>query len=518
MEQQDVKMRQSELASKVMSLTVGKLLLRQHYLSSAVGRLGTQQYKGTLLTDGRRLCYDPSYILERYRQGDSLPVHNLLHSLLHNIFRHWNIGTVAPKLWDLCCDISAEALAGEISTELVPAENAEKRAQVIHSLSLEVRPLTAEKLYSYLSKNPLPEDRLAEYSALFRVDDHRLWHKPEPEPEKEPKGDLPNIFPEIVEGGDKPDAEQQSSGSDEGESDESSDTEQPRQASDEQGSENNSESKPDTEPEPDGSSDGSAEEWLDKQLDSQRSELEKQWREIAKQIQSELEGFGRSDTSARFIDALGRVDRERTDYRSFLRRFAVAGEMMKPDLDAFDVNFYCYGMALYGNVAFIEPPEYKEVRRIKDFVIAIDTSGSVSRETVRIFARKTYNILKSEESFFSRMNIHILQCDSVIEDAAVITCGEELDNYINSMEIKGLGGTDFRPVFDYVDSQRAQGGLKDLRGLIYFTDGLGVFPETPPDYETAFVFVEGDYESEERPAVPPWAVKIVMEEGDVFNA
>jgi predicted metal-dependent peptidase len=49
----------------------------------------------------------------------------------------------------------------------------------------------------------------------------------------------------------------------------------------------------------------------------------------------------------------------------------------------------------------IEPLEYKEVRRIKDFVIAIDTSGSVSGEEVQTFLQKTYNILLQENSFFS---------------------------------------------------------------------------------------------------------------------
>ena len=57
------------------------------------------------------------------------------------------------------------------------------------------------------------------------------------------------------------------------------------------------------------------------------------------------------------------------------------------------------------------------------------------------------------------------------------------------MELKGLGGTDFRPVFDYVETLRQSGSLTALKGLIYFTDGEGAFPEKKPPYDTVFAFV-----------------------------
>ena len=99
----------------------------------------------------------------------------------------------------------------------------------------------------------------------------------------------------------------------------------------------------------------------------------------------------------------------------------------------------------------MEPLEYKDVKRIKEFVIAIDTSGSTSGELVQKFVQKTYNILKSTESFFSKINLHIIQCDATIQEDAVITTQEEFDRYIKNMTIHGLGGTDFRPVFSYVE-------------------------------------------------------------------
>ena len=150
MTEEQIKKQESMLAAKVMDLSVAKLLLRYHYFSPAVGRLAIKQLTGEMMTDGKSLSYNAQLILERYRQSETLPVHDLLHCTLHNIFRHWNIGRVKPRLWDTCCDIAAEALIIETAPELEIQEDADRRRKVIRELSSQVKPLTAEKLYAYL--------------------------------------------------------------------------------------------------------------------------------------------------------------------------------------------------------------------------------------------------------------------------------------------------------------------------------------------------------------------------------
>ena len=188
------------------------------------------------------------------------------------------------------------------------------------------------------------------------------------------------------------------------------------------------------------------------------------------------------------------------------------GEAIKINDDEFDYIFYTYGLKLYDKMPLIEPLEYKEVKRIKDFVIAIDTSGSVQGEQVQAFIQKTYNILKSTESFFTKINLHIIQCDTTIQEHIKITTQNEFDEYLKKMQLKGFGGTDFRPVFEKVDDLLRSKEFTRLKGLIYFTDGYGVFPERKPVYETAFVFVRDDYEI---PDVPSWAIKLVLEADDL---
>lgn len=76
------------------------------------------------------------------------------------------------------------------------------------------------------------------------------------------------------------------------------------------------------------------------------------------------------------------------------------------------------------------------------------------------------------------------------------------------MEIKGRGGTDFRPVFRYVNHMLKDRQFRDLRGLLYFTDGNGIFPKKKPSYDTAFIFTD----DQEDVQVPDWAMKVEFSE------
>ena len=238
------------------------------------------------------------------------------------------------------------------------------------------------------------------------------------------------------------------------------------------------------------------------------------WTGISERMQVDLETFGkqRGLLPGAMTQNLQAVNREKYDYTAFLKKFAVMGEAMKINDDEFDYIFYTYGLQLYEKMPLIEPLEYKEIKAIKDFVIAIDTSGSTSGELAQKFVQKTYNILKSTESFFTKINLHIIQCDADIQEDRKITCQEDFDEYLKTMQIRGLGGTDFRPVFEYVEQLRKNKEFTNLKGLIYFTDGCGEFPAKMPDYDTAFVFVDDEYNN---PDVPSWAIKLILQKDEI---
>ena len=117
-------------------------------------------------------------------------------------------------------------------------------------------------------------------------------------------------------------------------------------------------------------------------------------------------------------------------------------------------------------------------------------------------------MLTEQESFAGSTNIRILTCDEQVRGDLKITSREEMEKALMDFTLEGGGGTDFRPAFAYVDELIRVGELTDLKGLIYFTDGRGIYPERPPRYETAFLFMEEDYTDVE---VPPWAIRLVVE-------
>ena len=226
--------------------------------------------------------------------------------------------------------------------------------------------------------------------------------------------------------------------------------------------------------------------------------------ELRKSEHKRQKGGSAGDTEETII-----LQKERGyDYRQFLQQFAVTGEERCLDMDSFDYIPYDYSRRMYERLVLLEPLEYKEVRRLSELVIAIDTSGSCSGEIVRRFLEETWSILNTEGQFFRKMNIHVIQCDCVIQEHVQITCEEEWKEYLDQVTVKGGGDTDFTPVFRLVEELRKNGELKDLKGLLYFTDGDGIYPSEQPEYETAFVFLN---EALRKGKPPVWAHSLTLD-------
>lgn len=240
-----------------------------------------------------------------------------------------------------------------------------------------------------------------------------------------------------------------------------------------------------------------------------------EWKNISERTKEDLLMFAsdygeRTNTLKQYIKD---VNREKYSYEKFLQKFAIIGENVELNDEEFDNIYYTYGLNLYKNVPLVEPLEYKEVRKIKEFVIAIDVSGSVKGDLVQKFIEKTYNVLSQRENYFTKVNIHVLLCDAEIKEDIKIENLSDLKRKIESIVLKGFGGTDFRPVFKYINELQDKGEYKNLKGLIYFTDGLGEFPKEPPSFDTAFVFLREDYDKNEKNLnIPPWCIKIILDD------
>lgn len=443
-----------KIAAEIIEMSRNKLLVNLRFLDMALSRFDMTpkpEFTTCAATDGRAYLYDPKHILTSYRVEENLPVRGFLHSVFHCVFKHMFVDPAVDRtLWDIACDIAVESAVNDLALPYLNTLRTDRQKQFLEGFGSELSLLSAERVYSFLVDKRLSEKTVKTLEMLFKCDDHAIWYMTD---EQKAERGIPG-YDRVL-----------------------------------------------------GSEDGS--------LHSERLfELAEDWGNIAERMRIDLETFGKQHGfgAGLLTQNLREVTRERCDYTEFLKKFAVRGEVMKLDPDEFDYNFYTYGLRLYENMPLIEQSEYSAAKRIREFVIALDTSGSVSGRLVQTFVQKTYNILKSTESFFTKINLHIIQCDAAIREDMKITTQTEFDEYLKNMQLHGFGGTDFRPVFSYVNSLIETGEFNDLRGLIYFTDGCGVFPAKKPPYDTAFVFIN---EEDNVPEVPSWAIRLALRSSEI---
>ncbi len=504
--EQGVYSQYSQIAREVLRLSKNQLLVNLRFLDAALSRLQQEENnKIALATDGRVFFYAAQHILRRYKEERTAVTRDYLHVLLHCVFRHMFIHNFMDQpLWNLACDIAVESCISSLGIRALTVKRESEQNLVCQQIQSRIGVLTAEKIYRYLSDNISMNHEFARWASLFMADSHALWYSLNENEQLSGSNDSGKASgsPDSQDSEEKSNIRQKNDSSnhrnteqdnDSGSSDESYESKSPNRRNDDTDAQRNSEREA-------------------------NSELcsEADWKQISERMQVEMEAFSMRQgyTPGALLQNLKEVNRERYDYSAFLRKFAVLGEVMKVNDDEFDYVFYTYGLQLYRNMPLIEPLEYKEVKRIREFVIAIDTSGSVQGSVVQSFVQKTYNILKSTESLFSKINLHIIQCDAAIREDAKITTQEEFDHYLSTMQIRGLGGTDFRPVFSYVDELQRQHEFSNLKGLIYLTDGCGTFPKQKPPYSTAFVFLD---EANNNYNVPSWAIKLVLRKEELLE-
>lgn len=256
------------------------------------------------------------------------------------------------------------------------------------------------------------------------------------------------------------------------------------------------------------------EEREEREAKKKRDELSKEWEDISKRTEQEIEHSSqeKKEEQGSLAWFLRLEQKKYTDFRDFLRRLSVDREEMEVDLDSFDYGYYYYGLEQYGNMPLIEENEYREGRKLQELVIAIDTSHSTKGEMVKGFLEETAGILKQKDAFFQKVKVHILECDDELRKDICLENVEDLEQYSKNFAVKGGYGTDFRPVFRYVSDLQKQGELKNLKGLMYFTDGKGRYPKEAPPYVTAFVFPKGEDIDDDN--VPFWAMKLYQREKD----
>ena len=209
----------------------------------------------------------------------------------------------------------------------------------------------------------------------------------------------------------------------------------------------------------------------------ERDNLEVQWQQrLAGAAQQALQAGKMDGAMARLVDHLLQP---RLPWRMLLARYMTAAAR----------DDYSYMRQSRRNQSDAILPALRSSQ--VEVVVAVDTSGSIRDEEIAEFLAEV-SALKGQ----MRARITLLPCDARIAEGApwIFEPWEELRL---ETTISGGGGTDFRPVFQWVEEQGLQPEV-----LIYFSDLEGQFPELAPNYPVLWL-VKGKEK-------PPWGQRIQL--------
>ena len=489
MKKQDPATLLRSIGARILAYAKNELCMSARFLAAAVGYAQEVDMEDVpeplplrlIATNGTLTVYSSKGLLDAYEASPHAVTRTLAHLLFHCLYRHFAKATVAEnrKAWDAAADIAAEYLVDQLKIDCLEQEGFELRENVYKLYAAKCPLLTAEYLYEELKFLSPPE--LKELRRPFERDEHLLWYASSEDKRLA-----------LQKGETQSDAEGDA-----------------RENEGEQGDADAPEQLP-------SEGDYSFEKGVGALglVGAKRENLksaEEDWKRIAERCKLEIETFAKEygDKTADLRRIINVELKTAYDYREFLRKFMTLKEIMKEDLTQFDYIYYNLGLMMYGNVPFYDHLEYALDYSLEDFVIAIDSSGSVFYDLAVNFLEECYSIIAQATTTRRRINLHIIQCDAAIKEDVLITGFDDFTRFIKRFTLRGGGGTDFRPVFKRVDEMVAAGKLPNLKGIVYFTDGRGKYPEKPPKYQTAFIFYgnkNNDYN------VPPWAMKLVIDE------
>jgi predicted metal-dependent peptidase len=140
------------------------------------------------------------------------------------------------------------------------------------------------------------------------------------------------------------------------------------------------------------------------------------------------------------------------------------------------------------NVKYLANDMIFPTNRVKtiSLVLAIDTSGSISQEILQKFITEIKGIV----AHFNEYEMTVISCDAIVHDVLKYNSYKPVKDE-EILNLKGGGGTDFRPVFDYIIKNRIRPDC-----LVYMTDGEGTFPDRPPIYPMLWFMITD--------VQPPW--------------
>jgi len=399
----------------------------------------------TLETDGRKLWFNPEYV-------GTLSKHELqgvvAHEVLHCANGHvWRIESRNEKTWDHACDYVVNQVVLDAG-------------MVLPQGALDGTPykgMSAEEVYEHLNQQP-PSSQ-----------------QPESIPDEEEGESGEENDAGAGQSQQQDDAEDDGADSQTGPGNRGGDEQSDGDGEDSQGNSggcdgDQGESQGDDQPPPDGSECGQ----IRSCADDAQPELQADWSAAVLNAAKRAESMGRLPAGLERL--LGDIKNPPQDWRAILRRFVQQNATSDYSWRQPNTRYMYAGLYMPALRSENMPP----------MVVAVDTSGSIDDLTLSQFTREIDSIVGDLQP----ERVYVVYCDAEIHGVDIFERGEPI-----TLNPKGFGGTDFRPVFEWVEEEGLQPSC-----LVYLTDLYGDFPPNPPAYPVMWG-ATSDY-------IPPWGESV----------
>jgi predicted metal-dependent peptidase len=411
-----------------------RLILEKPFLGALVMHLPLKaadpKWCKTTATDARNFYFNPDYIARLTLEQTQFV---LAHEAMHCALSHFNRRNHRQKhRWDVACDYAVNMILDE--ERMRGPDNALMNAAY--------RGLTAEEIYPVLHEDP-PEE--TQDMHLFDNEPSEGGGEGEPQEQNDSeqgKGQNEKPEPSQGESGGKPDQQQDQQQGGKGQGNESQQDTDSQQNSNPQ---QTSEAPPPPPADPD--------------------QLDEQWKSrLAAAAQAARQAGKLSQSMMRLVDNLLAPQ---LPWRALLARY-----MMNAARD--DYSFQRTSRREAGNPGDAMMPRlYSQGVNV---IVVLDTSGSVTRDELQEFLSEI-DALKAQV----RADVTLHACDDKLAEAGPwrYAMWEAIQL---PEEIAGGGGTDFRPVFEWIQREHSSPDL-----LVYFTDAEGQFPAREPTYPVVWL-------------------------------
>ncbi len=209
--------------------------------------------------------------------------------------------------------------------------------------------------------------------------------------------------------------------------------------------------------------DGAGENY-DSLSEAKKAELESHWRNGMQQATIIARTTNQGKLPAGMVRELGSLDSAQLNWRSYLWRYLVK---TPTDYTEFDRRFI-------GRGVYLETLQGESVK----VYVAIDTSGSIAQQQLRMFLNEVNGILNSYPH---------LECELYYADANIYG-PYQLNPDSDIPQPQGGGGTSFVPFFSKI---AATWDGMTTGVCVYLTDGYGTFPDAVPELSTLWVVTPG---------------------------